>query len=46
MFGYDYEIIYKNGKDNVVAEAFSKKYEDDGSMFALSSPIPDWVNEA
>jgi hypothetical protein len=23
LFGYDYEIIYKKGKDNVVADALS-----------------------
>jgi hypothetical protein len=26
LFGYDYEIIYKKGKDNVVADALSQKY--------------------
>jgi hypothetical protein len=25
LFGYDYEIIYKKGKDNVVADALSSK---------------------
>jgi hypothetical protein len=33
LFGYDYEIIYKKGKDNVVADALSQKYEDEGSLF-------------
>jgi hypothetical protein len=28
LFGYDYGIIYKKGKDNVVANALSQKYED------------------
>ena len=27
FFGYDYEIIYKKRKDNVVADALSRKYE-------------------
>jgi hypothetical protein len=27
LFGYDYEIIYKKAKDNVVADALSQKYE-------------------
>lgn len=38
MLGYDYEIIYKKVKNNVVADALSIKYEDEGSIFALSSP--------
>jgi hypothetical protein len=28
MFGYDYEIIYKKGKENVVVDALSRKYEE------------------
>jgi hypothetical protein len=40
LFGYDYEIIYKKGKDNVVADALSRKYEDEGSLFSLSCIVP------
>jgi hypothetical protein len=43
IFGYDYEIIYKKGKDNVVEEALSQKYEDEGSIFSLSFIVPDWL---
>jgi hypothetical protein len=43
IFGYDYEIIYKKGKDNVVVDALSQKYEDDGSLFSLSFILPDWL---
>ena len=43
LFGYDYEIIYKKGKDNVVADALSRKYEDEGSLFSLSFVVPDWL---
>jgi hypothetical protein len=42
LFGYDYEIIYKKGKDNVVTDALSKKYEDEGSIFSLSFIVPYW----
>jgi hypothetical protein len=42
LFGYDYEIIYKKGKDNVVADALFQKYEDEGSLFSLSFVVPDW----
>jgi hypothetical protein len=43
LFGYDYEIIYKKGKDNVVVDALSQKYEDEGSLFSLSFIVPDWL---
>jgi hypothetical protein len=43
LFGYDYEIIYKKGKDNVVADALSQKYEDEGSLFSLSFIVLDWL---
>jgi hypothetical protein len=43
LFGYDYEIIYKKGKDNVVADALSQKYEEEGSLFSLSFIVPDWL---
>jgi hypothetical protein len=41
LFVYDYEIIYNKGKVNVVADALSKKYEDEGSIFSLSFIVPD-----
>jgi hypothetical protein len=43
LFGYDYEIIYKKGKENVVVDALSRKYEDEGSIFSLSFIVPDWL---
>jgi hypothetical protein len=43
LFGYDYDIIYKKGKDNVVADALSKKYEEEGSIFSLSFIVLDWI---
>ena len=39
LFGYDYEIIYKNGKENVVVDALSRKYED-AFMFIYYHPKP------
>ena len=43
LFGYDYDIIYKKGNDNVVADALYRKYEDEGSLFSLSFIVPDWL---
>jgi hypothetical protein len=46
LLGYDYEIIYKKGKENVVVDALSRQFEDDGSMFTLSLPVPGWLEDA
>eukprot|EP00253_Pinus_taeda_P004772 PITA_04772 len=47
MLGYDFEIIYKKGKQNVVADAPSRKYEDVEAFLCTISIIqPDWINEA
>jgi hypothetical protein len=43
LFGYDYDIIYWKGKDNVVADTLSQKYEDEGSLFSLSFIVPNWL---
>jgi hypothetical protein len=43
IFGYDYEIIYKKDKDNVVVDALSRKYEDKGPVLSLSFIVPDWL---
>jgi hypothetical protein len=40
LFGYDYENIYKKGKENVVVDATSRKYEEDKSRFSLSFIVP------
>ena len=47
MLGYDFEIIYKRGKQNVVADALSRKDEDvEALLCAISIIQPDWINEA
>jgi len=35
MIGYDYEIIYKKGKLDVVVDALYRNYENEGSLFFL-----------
>jgi len=39
MFGYDFEIIYKKGKKNVVEDALSRKDEDVEALFYAISII-------
>jgi len=47
MLGYDFEIIYKKGKQNVVVDALSRKDEDvEAFLCAISIIQPDWINEA
>jgi len=45
LLGYDYEIIYNKGKENVVADALSKKFEDQVALQAISYPIPQWLDK-
>ena len=47
MLGYDFEIIYEKAKQNMVAYALSRKYEDvEALLCALSIIQPDWIIEA
>ena len=47
ILGYDFEIIYKKGKQNVVADALSRKDEDvEAFLYAISIIQPDWIIQA
>jgi hypothetical protein len=47
MLGYDFEIIYKKGKENVVVDALSRKEEDIEALLCVISILQvDWVEEA
>lgn len=47
MLGYDFEIIYKKGKQNVVTDTLSRKDEDVEALLCTISIIqPGWINEA
>ena len=47
MLGYDFEIIYKKRKKNVVVDALSRKDEDvEVLLYAISMIQPDWIDEA
>ena len=47
LLGYDFEIIYKIGKQNMVAHALSRKYKE-GEAFLYTFFIIqlDWILEA
>ena len=44
IVAFDIEIIDKKGKENVVADALSKKYEDIIS-YSILVAIPKWLDE-
>ena len=45
--GYDFEIIYKKGKLNVVADALSGKNEEvEALLCAIYIIQPDWITKA
>ena len=47
MLGYEFEIIYKKGKLNVVADALSRKDEKVEALLCAISIIQlDWIIEA
>jgi hypothetical protein len=47
MLGYDFEIIYKKGKQNVVADALSRKDEDvEALLCAILILQPEWIAKA
>ena len=42
--GYDYEITYKKGKDNLVADALFHTFDDHVSLSTISMPTPKWLH--
>ena len=46
ILGYDFEIIYKKGKKNVVVDALSRKDEDvEAFICAILIIQPNWIIE-
>ena len=47
MLGYDFEIIYKKRKQNVVADALSIRDDDlEAFLYTISIIQTDWITEA
>jgi hypothetical protein len=47
ILGYDFEIVYKKGKQNVVADALSRKDEYvEAFLCSISIIQPNWIMEA
>jgi len=42
---YNYDIIYKKGNEKMGVDSLSRKYEEEVSLFSLSLPILDWIDE-
>ena len=42
--GYDYEINYKNAKENLVVDTFSRTFDAPVSLSAIAMPIPTWLH--
>ena len=42
---FDMDILHKKGKDNVVADALSRK-DEEPSLLAVSVVVPEWLNDS
>ncbi|KAA8517141.1 hypothetical protein F0562_017434 [Nyssa sinensis] len=46
LLGFDFLVEYKKGKDNLVADALSRKFEDaPATLAALSFPSAHWLSD-
>lgn len=49
LLGYDFLVKYKQSKDNVVVDAFSRRHEEeeavDSTLTMISVPQPKWLQK-
>lgn len=45
LLGYDYSVIYKKGKDNLVADALSRCHEGLVECNAIQISVPEWKKD-
>ena len=45
LMGLSYEIHYRKGKENVVANALSRRSGEDLECTAITNVVPEWVKE-
>jgi len=42
---FDFDILYKKGKENLVVDRLSRKLDNDSTLCVLSIIIPKWISE-
>ena len=42
---FDFNILYKKGKENRVADNLSRKHDSDASLCAISIVVLEWISE-
>jgi len=42
---FDFDIVYKIGRENLVADKLSRKLDSDATLCAISIVIPEWISE-
>lgn len=45
LIGFDYTIVYRKGKENLVVDALSRRDSEEEDNLAISAVTPAWVSE-
>lgn len=45
LLGYDYSVVYKKGKDNLVVDALSRCHENQVGCNAIHVVVPEWKKD-